>query len=297
MKRILLLFLLILLVAPVVYADDDDSCGILNLATCLPEKAMQYLIEVINAPLQPLLDLTKDLLSEPIEINLFASLWATMIYIISLFYGILLLYSGFNFMISGHDIVKRENAKAWLRNILIMIVLVQASYFLYELALEIGAGLSAGVINMIPNEFFLLTVDTLPNVGLELIFSLPYVFILLFTVLLLLIRYVIVAVGLVFFPLGIFFYFFEPLKPYGNLVINTVLANIFVTFIASVFLLAFSKLVEIGFLNNVKMLIMIAAFSTIDVLLFFVMFFVMIKAALKVGDKAIKVAFTAAKFL
>jgi len=297
MKRLLLLLLLVLVAVPIVHAEDDDSCGILNLATCLPEKAMQYLIEIINAPLQPLLDLTKDLLSEPIEIDLFASLWATMIYIISLFYGILLLYSGFNFMISGHDVVKRENAKTWLRNILIMIVLVQASYFLYELSLEIGAGLSAGVINMIPNEFFLLTVDTLPNVGLELIFSLPYVFILLFTVLLLLIRYVIVAVGLVFFPLGIFFYFFEPLKPYGNLIINTVLANIFVTFIASVFLLAFSKLVEIGFLNNVKMLIMIAAFSTIDVLLFFVMFFVMIKAALKVGDKAIKVAFTAAKFL
>jgi hypothetical protein len=109
------------------------ECGLLNLATCLPQKFFEYVESILNAPLQPLLNLAKDLLSAQVSIELFSGLWAIMVYVLSMFYALLLIYSGFTFIISGYDVYKRENAKEWLKNIVVMIILVQASFFIYEL--------------------------------------------------------------------------------------------------------------------------------------------------------------------
>src|SRR3989344_3264940 len=103
------------------------ECGLLNLAVCLPEKFFQYIANVINAPVKPLLGLIKTLLSEPTNLQLFVGVWAIILYIISMFYGFLIIYSGFNLIISGYDSRKRERAKDWLRNIIIMIILIQCS--------------------------------------------------------------------------------------------------------------------------------------------------------------------------
>ena len=58
-------------------------------------------------------------------------------------------------MVSGYDAEKRTKAKEWLRNIIIMIVLVQASYFLYLSVVDIGSLLTAGIINLVDENFFL----------------------------------------------------------------------------------------------------------------------------------------------
>jgi len=158
-----------------------EECGLLNLASCIPQKIFDFLINVLNAPIQPLLDIVRSLLTEPVQLHLFSPLWAIIIYVISLFYGILLLYSGFNFMVSGYDAEKRAKAKEWLRNIIIMIVLVQASYFLYATVVDIGSLLTVGVTNLIDEEFFLLTADNIVNIGLQFFFAFFYVIVLFVT--------------------------------------------------------------------------------------------------------------------
>jgi len=251
-----------------------------DLATLIPKKLFEYLLVIINAPLLPLLELIKKLLSEPVNISPFSSLWSVMIYVISLFYGLLLLYSGFNFIISGHDAAKRENAKTWLRNIIIMVVLVQASFFLYAAVLEISSLLTISVLDIVNQNFFLLTVDNLANFGLELLFGIVYVAMLLLTVILLTVRYLIVSVGVVFVPIAIFLYFIPPLKSYGRLIINFLGVCIFTTFFDAVIILASSKLVEIPLYANFKILLMISAFLLINLLMFYFMFFAAIKSAL-----------------
>ena len=149
MKKLSFLFG-ILLTLPLVSAEE---CGLLNLASCIPLKIYEFFLNIINAPISPLLNLTKSLLTDPVNLSLFSSLWAIMLYVISLFYGILMLYSGFNFMISGHDAVKRAKAKQWFLNLFLMIVLVQASYFLYSLVLDVSSLLTAGIINMVDDSF------------------------------------------------------------------------------------------------------------------------------------------------
>ena len=42
------------------------------------------------------LTLTKNLLSEPVNIGVFISLWTIIIYMLSIFYGLFLIFAGFN---------------------------------------------------------------------------------------------------------------------------------------------------------------------------------------------------------
>jgi len=262
-----------------------SDCGLLNLASCLPEKIYDFTISLINAPISPLLEFTKNLLTEPVNLNAFASIWAIVMYILSLFYGLLMLYSGFNFMISGYDSVKRAKAKEWFRNIFLMIVLIQISYFLYSIVLDINSLLTSGIINMVNQDFFLLTADNIINIGLQFFFSLIYVLTLLLTVLLLVLRYIVVAIGVVFVPFGIFFYFIPPLQPYGKLIFNFLGVCIFITFFDAIIFLACSKLIDIQIFENFKILVMISAFSMANFMMFYLMFFSAIKSAFKTGGQ------------
>ena len=286
MKK-LAISILSLILAPLVKAEE---CGLLNLASCLPEKIYDFVLGIINAPIYPLLILTKSLLTEPVNLSLFSSLWAIILYVISLFYGILMLYSGFNFMFSGYDAVKRAKAKQWFMNIFIMIVLIQASFFIYELVLDVESLLTAGMINLVDDTFFLITADNIVNIGLQFFFAVFYVLTLLVTVLLLTLRYIVVAVGVVFVPIGIFCYFIPPLNSYGRLIFNFLGVCIFATFFNSLIFVVCSQLVQIELFESFKILVMISAFGMANLLMFYLMFFSAIKSAIKTTGTVMAVA-------
>jgi len=262
--KALIPILLIFLMMPVVLAEEE--CGLLNLASCIPQKMYDFFIGLLNAPLQPLLTLTRNLLETAPSIDLFHGVWAIMVYVVSLFYGLLFMYSGFQFLFSGHNIVRREMAKEWLKNTVIMITLIQGSFYLYGLILEIGSILTSSVLSMVAEEFFLITADNIINIGLEFLFLMFYVLSLFITILCLLIRYLIVASGVIFVPIGIFCYFIPPLRSYGKLILNLLGTFIFITFINAIIILACSMLIEIPMFANVKILVMIACFLMIDTL-------------------------------
>ena len=275
MKKAVLLFIAVLAL-PIAYAAD---CGLLNIASCLPQKLFEFIISILNAPLQPLLNLTKALLTEPVNLSLFSGLWAIILYVISMFYGILMLYSGFNFMISGYDAAKRADAKEWFKNIFIMMVLVQASFFIYSAIVDLSSILASAMINMIDESFFKLTADNIVNLGLQFFFLIFYVLILLISVILLVIRYIIVAAGVVLIPIAIFLYFIPPLQDYGKLIMNFLGICIFLTFFDSIILLVCSRLIYVPLFANFKILVMIAAFTIANLLMVFLVLFSALQSA------------------
>lgn len=282
MKKVLSIPILILCI-PLVYAQEqEEKCGLTNLATCISEKLYEYTLSIINAPLQPFLNLTKSLLTEPINVDNFLSLWAIIIYIISIFYGLFILFAGFNFIVSGYSAERRERAKMWLKNVVLMVLLVQASFYLYSIAIELSSAMTAGVINSIDQNFFLLTVDNLVNIGLQLVLAIPYLLTLLLSIILFSLRYLLVAAGVLFFPIGLFLNFIPPLQSYGKLVINILLIIIFLPFVQSLILLAASKLVEIPVFQNFKILIMTSSFLLINASMILLVLFAVVKAAFAV---------------
>jgi len=259
----------------------SEECGLLNLATCIPEKIFDFIINIINAPIKPLLDLTKTLLTEPIRIDTIAPIWAIIIYVLSIFYGLLILYAGFNFMISGHDIIKRARAKQWFQNIFIMIVLIQTSYFLYYLCVDVSAYLTAGVVGLIDENFFLLTADNIVNLGIQFFFGILYVITILISVLLLMLRYLFILIGLVLFPIGVFLYFIPATQGYGKVIFNSLGVYLFIPFLDGIILLICSRILGIPSFENYKILIMISAFSIINFLMIYLLIFTLIKSAIK----------------
>jgi len=274
------------------------ECGITNLASCIPEKFYEYTLNLINAPLKPLLNLTKGLLTEPVNVEIFKHFWMIMVYIISIFYSLYFLIAGFNFLIAGFDVGRKENAKQWLKNTLLMIFFVQASYFLYTAILELSSLLSAGTINMINPDFFLITIDNLVNISLEMLFGLFYALTLMTTDVLLGLRYIIVSSGVVLFPLGLFLYFTLPLRTYGKLILNVLMVAVFLPFIQSLMLLCASMLLEIPIFSNFKILVMISAFTLLNLTMLFLIIFAIIKSAFAVLNSDMgRAAKTAAKYL
>lgn len=280
MKKYFLFLFVILLSISIVSADD---CSITNLGGCLAQKFFEFLLAIINAPIQPLLDATYSLMTEPVNTSIFSEIWGMIVYILSMFYGLLLMYVGFRFILSGHSPEQREKAKSMLANIIIMMVLVQSSYTLYSLIIDVNSAVTTVIFNMIKPDFFLLTIDNVSNIGLELVFSIPYLLGILFTLVILVLRYIIVSSGIILFAIGIFFYFIEPLNNYGKLILEYLIATIATTFFYSLIFLVSSKLLEIDSFQNIKILVMIGAFTFVNLATVIILLFIIVKTALKVA--------------
>jgi len=256
-----------------------SDCGITNLGTCLVEKSFEFIIYILNLPIKPLLAMIDNLLTEPVNINIFSEVWAIIIYMLSLFYGILLLIVGFRFLLSGNSPEQREKAKRELTNVILMMIFIQMSFFLYELILEIISSMSTVIFNLIREDFFLITMDNIGNMGLELVLLIPYLSMIVVTLIFLVLRYICVGVGVVFFALGIFFYFVGPLNQYGKLILNYLFVVMALPFFYSMIFLACSKFLEIELFANMKIVVMIGAFSLVNLMTIFLILFVIIKAA------------------
>jgi len=254
------------------------ACGLTNLATCLPQKFFEFISGIITDPIQPLLTLTQKLLTEPANINALQHLWAVIIYIISLFYGLFFLFAGFNLMISGYNSAKRERAKSWLRNIILMILFIQSSFMIYNILIEMSSLMTTGIVSMIDPKFFLMKTDNFTNLGLQLTLLLPQQGILYLTVLLLEIRYAMATIGVVLFPIAIFFYFIPPLKSYGKMILNVLLVLIFITFFDAIVLYGVSALLPSPIFAQYKSLVVTTGLLMVDLVMLIALIVAVLKA-------------------
>ena len=284
------------------------TCSLSNLGDCLagivsssvgsavgsaiseiPEMLFEFLLGILNSPIKMLLSIIQSLLTEPVSISLFAEPWAIIIYMLSFFYGLLILFTGFNLILSGESPEKRENAKSSLRNIIIMILLVQLSYYLYELIIDTFSAMTKVVFNMIDQNFFLITTDSITNVGLQFVLLIPYLSVLILFIILLSLRYILVASGVLFFAIGIFMYFIGPLREYGEFIINLLIVAIALPFFYSIVFLCSSKVINVGIFNSFKVLVSLGAFSLVVSLTLLLALLVIIKSALKIVKPVMEV--------
>lgn len=255
------------------------ACKVSNLGSCIVDAFFDFILDTLNAPIYYFLWWIKYLLYEKVGIATYAEIWSVIVFILSLFYGLLLVYIGLKFIISGETPEQRENAKSSLKNTLIMIILVQASYHIYSLILELFNALNRSVFNLIDGNFFLVNGDNFINIGFSLAVLTPYLLILVMTLVILIIRYIIVSAGVVLFAIGIFFYFIPFLNSYGKMIINGLIVTISLPFFYSIILLFSSKLTSIGHFTNIKTVISLAAFFSLNLFTLLLVLFVVIKAA------------------
>jgi len=178
------------------------SCRITNLGECIAEAIFEFILDILDSASRPFLNLIKKFLTEPVSITAFVEIWAIIVYILSLFYGILLVWVGLKFIISGEHPEQRENAKSDLKSIIIMMILVQGSYYFYDLILSVSSALAKVIFTMIPDSFFRLSLESISSFGFDLIFGIIYILHLIIVLILLLLRYISVSSGVIFFAIG-----------------------------------------------------------------------------------------------
>jgi hypothetical protein len=271
------------------------TCSITDLPSCIVTEGINALQHLINQPIQPIIDLVKLLLTQPATIEPLAPIWAIMVYVISLFYGLVLLWAGISFIIGGSSPQRRERAKEWLQNAILMIVSVQASYYIYLLLTDLAAKLTTGVVSLINPNFFLITIDNPVNIGFELIFGFLYVNTLTLTCLVLGIAYIVSSIGVVFFPIGLFLWFIPPLRDVGKYILSKVIFIVFLPFFASLILLTASLLAGTGPFVNAKVLLAILAFGAINLWFIIMALLVIIRSVFAVLRSDIAQAFLMVK--
>lgn len=290
-SKLKLFFLLALILIPVALAGGGEKteCSITNFGTCIEGVLTDFILTLINTPIKPVLELNKSLLTIDVNISMFESLWSIIRYMLGLFYIFLIIYAGFMFMTSSGNPFKRHKAKEALKNAIIMMLLIQASYYLYDLVLNISSNLSLGLLQFVDPKFFLITADSFANAFLQIFFTMPYTMILYFTLILLVIRYIVVALGVVLFPVAIFCYYIPPLKSYGQFLLQLLGIFIFVTFFDMLIILGCAQILTIPFFAAIKTVVMTVCFTLISLSLVSAFYFAYKKSGAKqLGGKLVK---------
>jgi len=237
--------------------------------------------DIIASFTSPLLEIIKQLLLFNIEPLHFEKLWSLVVSVISLCYLLLFLLVGFKFLLGSYDAVQRASAKEWLKGAIIIVVAVNASLLLYSLFLSFSSAIAGYLWS---SELDALLVDVEFS-AMNFVWVALYGFSAIFAVTTLFLRQVLLVAGVMLLPLGIFFYFIPPLKPYGYSILSVVGMTGFMQVVDVIVLVAinlviaeFSSLEVIGVLG---IALGLAIIGFINIAIFLTAFFSVIGAIAK----------------
>jgi hypothetical protein len=239
----------------------------------------------LNAGLEYLTDILKKAMTITVPINSFFSSWTLIIYLISMFYGLVFIYIGYTFMTAGDNIEQRVKAKILLKNFIMIVLAVQMSFFIYGLIIDLANVMTVGVFNLIDPDFFLISLDGGLDQVIEFLLGVVHALVLLANISLVGMRLIMCGMGVIIFPVGLIFYFIPFLRGYGKFILSFLMTLIFMPMINSFILFSASVIWNTGFLGN-SLLFVISAFSVIIFIDILIIFFVVIKSALAISSTA-----------
>ncbi len=212
-REALCLIALILVLASVHAQFVEEIRGIpQGTADAIVEKQKQELVLFIK----PFLEAIKTfILSNPNPLDLFG-FWQLIISVISAFYILLFLVAGLKFVLGAYDVGQREEAKVWFKNALFVVIVLNASYLLYSILLDLGSGVALVFWDAKFESLF--SFAAIESLNLFSLYYLAASSALLWITLFL--RYALLLIGVVIFPIGLFLFFIPPMKTYGSAVLN-----------------------------------------------------------------------------
>ncbi len=287
----------LLFLTPTVHAGDDGSVininidvqgiinavngigsGITGTLNSIPDQVMGVFGNAFKGAMvsfnDPLMQLSQTLLTSNPDPSGLYSWWQSTIFVISSFYLLVFLVVGLMFLFSALNPEKRAEAKEWLKNAIMMIILVNLSFVVYDLLLQLATAIThfmwiSGFENFFdPNAFSNMGAVTLLLYGLAV----------LLTSITLFVRYMFLLVGVVLFPIAIFLYYIPPLKVWGRMILNLLGFALFMQFMDVVIFVASNQAMLQLAGNAGQNLVPALAFIVIFILNVLLMFYASIKA-------------------
>ncbi|MBI5065992.1 hypothetical protein HZA97_07175 [Candidatus Woesearchaeota archaeon] len=267
---VLLIFLVLL--TPVFAVNEEptkEECSLMNIKQCI----IDVVAGIFNLPLLPFIQLSLSFLKVQPNIDVFYNLWHTIIIMLSALYVLVFSASGLYLILKSDDLEGRIKAKQFIKNSLIVLMIIPASFYLYQTLLAFSGGLTNLSLNLVDEKFLYIDFSNITKAIEEILMYVFYLGILIITSLFLSIRYFFASIGVVFFPLGIFLYFIPFTKNYGKLILNLTFINLFIPFLASIILAGFSQLSQQGLFVHFETLLATSAFLTIDLMILIIALF------------------------
>jgi len=229
-----------------------------------------------------LLSLAKELISANPDPQLMFGWWQSIVTIISCFYLLVFLVIGFAFMINGHSVVKREQAKEWLKNAVMMIIGVSVSFYLYQLILELSSGITKFLWVTGFEQFFEPSIFAGAGILLLLLFSCTIAL----SLITLFLRYVFLLMGVVLFPIGIFLYLTPKFDNWGKIIFNFLGVMLATQFIDVIVLIATQQaLLQLGG-NAGASFVLPLGFLIITITNIAIILYAIVKSALSIVTQA-----------
>ena len=229
-----------------------------------------------------LLDLAEELLSANPDPELMFGWWQAITIIISSFYLLIFLIIGLMFLINGHSVVKREQAKEWLKNAVIMIIGVSVSFYLYKLILELSTDITKFMWITGFEQFFENTLFASTGIFMLIAFSgtIGFALITLF------LRYLFLLIGAVLFPIGIFLYLTPKFESWGKIIFNFLGMMLAIQFIDMIVLIGTQQAIIQLAGNTGAGFVLPLGFLVIGIVNIAMMIYAIIKSALSIATNA-----------
>lgn len=276
-KKLLLIFFIVILLSTSVFAshrdEEESECGLTNIGQCIINAIIGAITGILNLILYPFVETTLSFLRTQPNVDAFYYLWRTIVSIISVLYVLIIGFSGLYLILKSDSVEGRIKAKSYLKNAIILIILIPSSFYLYDLLLKFTSGLSNIALSHVNESFFYIDYDSIGGAIEETIMYLIYLIAIIITLILLAIRYFFASIAIIFFPISILLYFFPFTQQYGKFMLNLILINLFIPFFASITLAGFSQLAHTGIFQNLQTLLATITFITIDLMLIFLALF------------------------
>ncbi|MFH0970156.1 MAG: hypothetical protein V1776_01715 [Candidatus Diapherotrites archaeon] len=262
--EILIPFLLtgLLLFVPYAHAEDDsiininiDVQGIINAVNgigsgisgtinSIPSQVLGVFGDAFKGSLvgfnDPLMQLSQTLLTSNPDPSGLYGWWQSMVIVISSFYLLIFLFVGLLFLFSALNLEKRMEAKEWLKNAFTMIILVNLSFVIYGLILELATAITQYMWISGFQNFF----DTSALSEMSAATLLIYGLAVLLTAITLFVRHIFLLIGVVLFPLAIFLYYVPPLQSWGRMILNLIGFALFMQFLDVVIFVASNQTMQ-----------------------------------------------------
>ncbi|MFH0714491.1 MAG: hypothetical protein V1847_01615 [Candidatus Diapherotrites archaeon] len=246
MKKAVLLIPLLIFLASFAHAGLWESVTNLpgDIANAILDGFKQIVVDFVT----PLLDLAKNFITTNPDPMQYQTYWQAILILISAFYLLVFFMVAFKFIVGSYDEVQRAEAKEWAKKAILIVVLCNASLLIYSLILQLGSAAALFMWNSAYEQLFQLQNLSALNFLLLILFAIAV----LVALITLFVRYILVIVGIMAFPIGVFLYFIPPLQSYGKIILNTLGITIFLQVIDVLILVASSLLLN-DFGNNIQM--------------------------------------------
>jgi len=247
-----LAFLALLLLAGTSHAASTNSTNYGDLLSsltgaiaALPGKIVEsfftYTVSGLMSSSQQLVDASfKFMFSNP-DPAWFCTPYNGIMAIVESLYSLSLMGLALYFILRSNDAEGRANAKKWMENMLVMIVLLAFSFQIFKVMLDFSAYLAASAASESMKSMFSSPLSFSPSF-FALVILIPAIAGMLLTFLTLLLRYLLIPFLLFLFPIAIFLYFTPFTQRWGKAFLSVIASVLFMTVFDALILLGLSSL-------------------------------------------------------